>query len=551
MRLARGLVAGVGLIAAAGVVLFVLYPLVRLLILVFLPEGQVSFDALADAVGNGFERRALGNSLLVGTIVACLTTLTGFLLALARVRAGLPRSVGRVADLIMLLPLISPPFTAAFAVVMLFGARGLITHGLLGIEGTNIYGLPGTVLGEVLTFTPVAYLILWGTLSAIDRTLEDAATDLGASRWRAFRSVTLRLATPGIASALLLTFTESLADFGTPIMLAGSRFPILSVQAYLQVTGSFDLRGGATLALILLIPALAAFVVQRQWVGHVPYTVIGGKGTAASREASVTGLARVALVCFVAVFLVLVVAIYFTIASGAFVKFWGVDNTPTLEWVSYVAGAGGDTMRSTLLVALAAVPAGGIAAAVLGYFFARARVRGMAVLEFASLLNFALPGTAVGIAYIIAFNSGPIILTGTLTILVANFASRYMPAGIRTMMAALRQIDRQLEDAAADLGASASVTFGRVVVPLTMPAILAGLEYLFVRSMTAISSAIFLVSIHWNLVSVQILQQVTEVRLGAASAFSLVLIVVVLVVVSVLRLVARVAFPYRAAQAGL
>lgn len=541
----------VGLFVSVGVALFVLYPLLRLLVLVFFPDGRFAPDALEEAIGNDFGRRALGNSVLVGVIVAGLTTSAGFLLALARVRAGLPRWVVRLADLVLLLPLISPPFTSAFAIVMLFGARGLITHGLLGIEGTNVYGLPGTVLGEVLTFTPVAYLVLWGTLSAIDRTLEDAATDLGASRWRAFRGITLRLAIPGIASALLLTFTESLADFGTPIMLAGSSFPILSVQAYLQVTGSFDLRGGATLALILLVPALAAFLVQRQWVGHVPYTVIGGKGAAGSREPSVTGLARVALVAFAALFLVLILAIYFTIVSAAFVRFWGVDNTPTLEWMSYVATAGGDTVRSTLLVALAAVPLGGGVAAILGYWFARTRMRGKAFLEFASLLNFALPGTAVGIAYVIAFNSGPIILTGTFIILVANFAFRYMPAGIRTVMASLRQIDRQLEDASADLGASSPVTFGRVVLPLTMPAVLTGFEYLFVRSMTAISSAIFLVSIGWNLISVQILQQVTEVRLGAASAFSLVLIVIVIVAMSVLRGVARIAFPYRAEQAGL
>ena len=167
-------------------------------------------------------------------------------------------------------------------------------------------------------------------------------------------------------------------------------------------------------------------------------------------------------------------------------------------------------------------------------------------MEFVSLLNFALPGTVVGIAYIIAFNSSPIVLTGTMSIIVAAYVSRYDSAGIRSVIASLHQIDPSLEEASLSLGASSIGTFKNVTLPLVIPALLAGMKYLFIHSMTAISATIFLVSVSWSLLTARILECMTELQFGNACAFSVVLILLVFIFNGMLTLLVRAAgYNYR------
>ena len=151
------------------------------------------------------------------------------------------------------------------------------------------------------------------------------------------------------------------------------------------------------------------------------------------------------------------------------------------------------------------------------------------------MVNYALPGTIVGIAYLLAFNDPPLVLTGTAAIIVACYVFRYSPTGIRATVAILQQIDPAIEEASTGLGAGSATTFRRVTVPLVLPAFFAGLAVVFIRSMTAISATIFLVSIHWTLITVRILENMTELSLGPAAAFSVLVVAIVLVVVAGLR----------------
>jgi len=174
-----------------------------------------------------------------------------------------------------------------------------------------------------------------------------------------------------------------------------------------------------------------------------------------------------------------------------------------------------------------------------GYLVGRTKFVGRRAMELISMLNYALPGTIVGIAYLLAFNDKPLALTGTATILIACYIFRYSPTGIRTTIALLQQIDKSMEEASASLGANSFVTFRRIMLPLLLPAFFAGLGVVFIRSMTAISATIFLVSINWALITVKILENMTEVALGPAAAFSVFVIVVVLVVTGLLNAVLR------------
>lgn len=517
---------------------FVVYPLARLLLMAFTADGSFTLANLRPFIDSWYDRQAAVNSILLGCSVGLAGTVLGFIFAYAVTRLSMPKWLKMAVGAVTLLPLISPPFTSSIALTLSLGPNGILLE-LLGLGNFNFYGFWGTFISETLTFFPVAFMTLSTILARIDPNLEDAAYSLGASSFKVFRSVTLPLAAPGIANAFLLVFSCSLADFATPQVLGGHSFPVLPTQAYLQITGMYDFKGGSALSFMLLIPAIAVYVLQRYWVGKKSYVTVSGK---AGGRSSVKGPGLmltsgiVGVVAFVSVFIMYLYAI---ILSASMVKIWGINNTLTLEHYEYVFTYGMKAIKDTLLIACIGTPLGGLLAVLVGYATTRLKVRGSRTLETVSLLNYTLPGTVVGIAYIIAFNDKPIVLTGTLYILVAAYVFRYSSAGIRNVIAALTQIDPSIEEASRSLGASSVKTFTSVTVPLVLPAILAGMRYLFIHSMTAISATIFLVSVHWTLITTRILECMTELQFAQACAFSIVLIGLVFIASGVMNLIAR------------
>jgi iron(III) transport system permease protein len=528
------------LLVWGAVALFVLYPLGRLLVLTFWNDGP-SLDAVRGLVGDWTHRAALVNSLLLAALVGIAGTVLGFAFALLAVRANLPRWCSRALDAVVLLPLISPPFTAAIALIFALGPRGLISYHVFGLTRVNIYGLWGTLLSETLTYFPIAYLTLKAVLANVDANLEDSAFSLGARRWRVFRTVTLPLTTPGVANAFLLVSAASLADFATPLILAGTRFPVLPTQAFLQITGLYDMRGGAALCFLLLVPALAVFAGQRWFTERRggTFVTVTGKVGAATRVKSLSALAVLGLAAGCGLVVVLVLVCYLLIFAASIVRGLGADNSLSLAHYAHVFSGGLKAVRDTLVIAAICMPVGGLFAVVLGFLVSRTQFPGRRALEFAAMMNYALPGTIVGIAYLVAFNDPPLALTGTAFILVVCYVFRYSLAGTRATSAVLAQIDPSIEEASASLGARRDVTFRRVVLPLIRPALLAGMTVLFIRGMTAISATIFLVSLDWSLVTVRILEGITNLELGQASAFSMVVIALVYLAVFVASLAMR------------
>jgi len=518
--------------------LFVVYPLAMLVAKAF-SAGGPDATTIGALLAKPNTQAAFRNSLVLGALVGVFGTLLGFLFAFTVSRANLrPRWV-RLIDGITLLPLISPPFTTSIAFIFSFGPRGLITYELLGIRGTNVYGLTSTLVAEVLTYFPIAYLTLRPMLAAIGGNLEEMAFSLGSSRWHVFRTVTLPLALPGLANAFLLLFAASLADFATPLILAGSSFPVLPTEAYLQITGLYDLRGGAAMSLLLLVPAAIVYFVQRYFVGKGHYVTVTGKSGAQAQIRSVNALARVLLVTGCALVAVFIAYLYVLLIYASLVSAFGANHAFTLRHYHDIFTAGRKAMIDTLIIALVGMPLGGLYGVVVGYLVARRRFPGRRTMEVVSMINYALPGTIVGIGYLIAFNDPPIVLTGTAIIIIACYVFRYSPTGIRTTVALLEQVDASLEEASRSLGARSFTTFRRVTLPLIMPAFLAGVSVVFIRSMTAISATIFLVSIGWTLITVRILENMTELALGPAAAFSVFVIAVVMLVTGIMNALMR------------
>ena len=512
--------------------LFVIYPLCALLIRAFFSDGGFSLEPVWAVLAQPNHRRAFANSLLLGALVGVAGTALGFLFAFTVARAGLKPWLMRLIDAATLLPLISPPFTTSIAFIFSFGPRGLITHELLGMRTANVYGLWSTLAAETLTYFPIAYLALRPVLAAIGGNLEEMAFSLGGSRWRVFRTVTLPLCVPGLANAFLLLFAASLADFATPLILAGNAYPVLPTEAYLQITGLFDLRGGAVLSLVLLVPAVIVFFAQRYWVSRGHYVTVTGKAGPRSDSEGLATRARWALVVACALVGLAILYLYALLFYASIVTAFGANHTPTLAHYRVIFTEGMKAIKDTLIIAFIGMPLGGLFGVLVGYLVARAEFAGRRAMEIVSMANYALPGTIVGIAYLIAFNDPPVALTGGALIIVACYVFRYSPTGIRTTVALLQQIDRSIEEASRSLGARSFTTFRRVTLPLVLPAFFAGLGVVFIRSMTAISATIFLVSIDWTLITVRILENMTELSLGPAAAFSVFVIVVVLIVTS-------------------
>jgi iron(III) transport system permease protein len=532
------LLLGVILLLLISLVLFIIYPLYKVVVVSFQVDGSFSIKNFTDVMtySNGYYLKALFNSLWMGVATAVLGTFIAYIFAYSLTRANIPGR--KFFNLIATIPIISPPFIGALAVIMLFGRNGFVSSTLLGMQNANVYGPRGLLFAQVLTFFPVAYITLRGVLESISPTLEDAAMDLGGNRFTIFRKVTLPLSIPGIASSMLVLFVESLADFGNPLVLAGAQFPILSVQAYLEITGMGNFAKGAALAFILLIPSVSAYLLQKYWVSKKQYVTVTGKPTQSSNDVVSPTARRLLFVvcCLIAACIILV---YASIVWGAFAESWGNSNKLTLQNFVYVWRVGFESVLDTLVIAGLSTPLAGTIGMVIAFLVVRKQFWGRKFMEFSSMLSFALPGTVVGIGYILAFNQHPFYLTGTLLILLLNFIFRYLPVGVQGGVAVLKQIDPSIEEAAIDLGADSNKTFRKVTLPLMIPAFFSSLIFSFVRSMTAISAAIFLVSARWKLMTVQIMSQVESGRIGAAAAFSLILVAIILAAMAVIKLILR------------
>lgn len=517
---------------------FIVFPLWKVIEASFLQDGLWTVARYTKAMGTSYLRAPFYNSICLGLFVATFGTGIGFILAYAVTKGKIPGK--GIASTISTIPIVSPPFVVALAVVLCFGNNGWVTRRLFsGDAPFSVYGLWGLVLVETLAYFPTAFLVLKGTLEAIPQTYEEASLSLGASKLTTFRRVILPLCVPGFASAFLLLFIESMADFGNPLILSG-RFPVLAVQAYLHVTALYDIGGGAVLAVGLLVPSMIAYIIQKYFIGRRSYVTVTGKVVPGSGLRKST-FSRYGWLVLSIPPIVMVVLLYGSVIVGAFVKLWGVDYSFAFDNFLKSLGLGGQYIWGSVFLAALSTPVTGFLGLIIAYLVVRKRFSGRRLMEFVSLLAFAVPGTVIGIGYVMAFREPhafmPWVLQGTAWVILALFIFRNMPVGMQAGQAGLAQIDVTLEEAARSLGAGSFNTFFRIALPLLAPAFFAGLLNSFVRAMTQVSAVIFVVSGKWNLLTVFILSLVENGELSLAAAMSIVLILIVLAALVLLKFV--------------
>ena len=554
------------------VTIFIFYPIFKLFLLGFVDE-QNSYSiliflekftdkriwSLACLSGTGRCGVAL-NSLFMAIIVGALTTTLGLIFALLVTRTNL--KFRRIIRAMSVLPIITPPFVIGLAIILLFGLSGIVTTfvaDVLDVAPTRwIYGLPGIVLAQTLAYTPIAFLVLIGVVESISPSLEEAGQTLRAKPIQVFETISLPLMRPGIANAFLLGFIESMVDFGNPLVLGGN-YDVLSTEIFFAIVGAqYDQGKAAVLAIVLLSFTLLAFYIQRFWLGKKSYTTITGKGDAGlpmrlpkllSLPVIITGLS----------WGVFTLVVYSIIVYGSFVQMWGLDYSLTFK--HYItafsfsfgddgiiwSGSAWNSFWTTLTIALIAAPLTAAMGLIIAYLLARHNFAGKNIFEFGTMLSFAIPGTVIGVSYILAFNVPPIEITGTGIILVVSFIFRNMPVGLRSGVAAMSQLDRSLDESSLTLGANTFQTFTKIILPLLRPAILAALVFSFVRSMTAISAVIFLVSAEYDMATSYIIGRVENNDYGLAIAYSTTLIVLMLAVIVLMQIMVGRAVTHRQA----
>ncbi|WP_200809542.1 ABC transporter permease [Virgibacillus dakarensis] len=523
---------GLVILVLISLFLFSAYPIYNIFKTIFIGESGFDITAVQKILSKPRIWETIRNSLVLGVLSAFISTVVGFVFAYSVTRT---RMVGRkFFNLIAVFPVVSPPFVLALSMILLFGNSGLISKELLGMQNTNVYGFTSLVIIQAMSFFPIAYLNLKGLLESMDASLEDSALSLGASRLKVVTTVTLPLMIPGIFSSILLTFIKSIEDFGNPMVIGGD-YTTLATDAYTTIIGMHDLRSGSLLAVSILFPVLAAYLIQRYWVSRRSYTTVTGKTSQSSvfiKEKKI--IVPLFIICLSITGII--VLFYGTIIMTAFVKLWGVDYSLTLDHFRYIFDVGLDTILDTIILAVIATPLMVLIGMVISFLTVRKSFPGKKLMEAGSILLFAVPGTVVGVGYLLTFNSPPLVITGTAAIIILALVFRYMSLGIEAGANALRQIDPSLEEASKSLGASGFTTFRKITLPLIKSAMFSSAIYGFTRAMTSISAIIFLVSASWNLMTVSILSAVDFGRLSVAAAYCVLLLIIVLIAFSALNI---------------
>ena len=510
--------------------LFILYPLLMLLIDSFMIDGKVTLDVFRRVLSLERFRKAFTNTLVLGFIVGICSTAVGLLVAYVEVYVKLKtRILEKLFGLVSMLPVVSPPFVLSLSMIMLFGRSGIITRSLLHIYDSDIYGLKGIAIVQILTFFPVCYMMLKGLLKNIDPSLEEATRDMGATRWQVFTSVTFPLLLPGLGNSFLVTFIESVADFANPMMIGGS-YDTLATTIYLQVTGAYDSTGAAAMSVVLLSLTVVLFLIQKYYLESKTAATLTGKASRQRMLIEDKSVTRpLSILCgLVAAFVLLM---YIMVPFGALFKLWGRDYSLTLKWFQLMfKNSGLEAFQDSFMLSFIAAPITAFLSMIISYLVVKKKFKAKGFIEFVSMLAMAVPGTVLGIGYIRGYANG-LFRTGILSniygtgiILIIVFIVRSLPTGTRSGISALRQIDKSIEESAYDMGANSAQVFTSVTLPLIKDSFLSGLVTAFVRSITAISAVILLVTPEFLLITCQINEQAEKGNYGVACAYATVLI---------------------------
>lgn len=523
------------LILIACILLFIVFPVFAVLLRSFgLGSGELTLAHYTKFLSSTHFLKALLNSLTSAIVITVIITSLSLVVALYVTRTH--GAFSKAYRGISLLPLVAPPFIFSLALIALLGRNGIVTNVIKDWTGLefSIYGYWGVVVAQILAYFPVGYMLVESTFRNMSPSVERASSDLGANQFTTFMKVTFPLASSGIIKAALLVFVMSLADFSNPLVIGGNT-SFLASEAYLQVIGQQNMEMAAVLGVFLIIPSFIVFIFQTYYLKDTNLETISGESGEAAIPLSKPIKAVVGTIT--TLFSLFIVLMFIMVILGAFVKILGVNNTFTLE--HFTDQTGWDTLYLSVIVSLLAAILASVIGMLQGYIFARKPMPGKKAFEFLTLFGLAVPGTVMGIGYVLVFNGPPFFLTGTVLLLVLNMTFRKIGVGLEASISKMHQIDQSMEEASQDLGGGPYRTFVKIVAPLLSPSFIAGFVYTFMTAMVSISSVIFLIAPGTNLASIYILNLAEHAKIGMASAISFVLILIVIGCMGILKFIEK------------
>ena len=511
--------------------IFLLYPIAAVLIKSFWGEDGFTLEYYVEFFSYNFYYWSLLNTLTLGTSVMVILLVIGFCFAYLTTRG--PLWIRKTLKIIALLPLAAPPYIFSISLITLFGRNGLINN-LFNLN-FNIYSWTGVIAAQCLAFLPLSFMMIENVLNSVNPSLEESASDMGASEFRIIRSITIPLAAPGLLKAALLVFVMTIAEFGNPAILGG-RTPFLAPDTYLMITGEGDFNMASVLSVILITPCVIIFILHNYVLKGKGYTTIVGKPTAVEYKEITPGIKIPFMIITITVG-VMVFLSFGVILLGSFVKIVGVDNTFVTDHILNTQA--NVAIWNSIKISLVSGLFGAIVGTLLAYVIMRGKFPGKRVMEMIALSGFALPGTVIGVGYIMAFNRYPFLLTGTIWIIILNCVFRFVAVGVEAGISKLHQISIEIEEASADLGADFLTIFFKIILPIMFSAFVAGFIYTFMTTMMSLSSVIFLVTPGFDLASVYIYLTAQLGELGLASATTVKMIGIVVLCLAILKIIAK------------
>jgi iron(III) transport system permease protein len=445
----------------------------------------------------------MGNTLFIGVASTALTVPLAFIYAYAIHRACLPAK--GLFRAVALVPLLTPSLLFALSLVQLFGNQGLFKG---WISAESLYGPWGIVVGMTFAHFPHTFMVLSAALLLADRRHYEAAAAMGTPPWRVLWTLTLPAVKYGLISACIISFMLSITDFGIPKVIGGS-YAVLATDIYKQVIGQQNFQLGAVISVVLLVAAVATFVlarlVQKQQIHMV-------SGQAVPLQPQPHALRDRLLLVFCALVAVAIVGVLLVAAASSFIKFWPYNLSLTLKHYNFdlAAGGGWQAYRNSLQLALWTAAVGTTVVFMGAYVVEKTRAlpRVRHMIQTLAATPMAVPGLVLGLAYIFFFNHpvNPLgALYGSMTLLVVVTVVHFYSVTHFTMLTALKQVDAEFEAVSDSLKASRWRTLRRVTLPLCLPAVLDVSIYYFLSAMTTVSAVVFLYSNQTQLASISVL----------------------------------------------
>ena len=471
----------------------------------------------------------LQNSLTIAIIVTIISTIIGLSAAIALCRYKF--FLNKTLRYGMLLTLINPPFVSSISFIMLFGRRGLITHGLLGLD-VSPFGPVGIIVMQVLGFSTLAYLIISSAIVKIDPTIEDAARNMGASECNIFRNITLKTMLPEISTAATLVFLASMADFSTPLVIGGP-YHTLASDLYIQITGVYDMKAAAVSGILLLLPCIILFMLQRNFISKKTYYSLNVLNPNINYTFYNKHIKRI-LIAITCIYTFLVAMKFGFIIIGAFTKKWGYDYTFTFEHFSKVLDRDLTPFLNSIQLAFFVALFASLLGVLLSYIIKRKKFKFRKTADLIATLPAAVPGILLGIGYLVTFKYPllgigrfylqevpGIILLGTGIIIYIICIFRFMNVGLRSGYAVIEHLNPDIEDAARDLGQKENKIFTQIALPLMAPAFKVAFFKNFSSTMTTLGAIIFLLLPANKVAIQQIFQIINSSGIGVAAVMAL------------------------------